>query len=270
MLKVNKTKCIKCYKCISICPFTVLEKKDDDIPGLTEGKNCMRCMHCAAICPSLAFEYNGAPAIYESKDNKGIENFGDLEQGFALDLSEHVIKRRSIRHFTDEPVDKELISRVLDLTRWAPSAKNQHPTKYIVVNSKEKIQEMMKCIIRHVKETGISPEVVTEFESGNNVVFGEASTLLLAYARNDAVNPPGDTYIAMATAELLLQAQGVGTCWCGYLTRFLNSIPDLRKLLPEIPENSAFYASFMLGYPKNEKYINIPKRINEAEIKWVD
>jgi len=121
----------------------------------------------------------------------------------------------------------------------------------------------------HVKLTGTSPEIVSEFEAGNNVVLGDAHTLLIAYARDNAINPSGDTYIAMANIELLFQARGVGTCWCGYFTRFLNLIPDLRALLPDIPAGNSFYASFMLGYPKDEDYGHIPERLKKADIKWV-
>lgn len=270
MLKVNKTKCIKCNKCLSVCPFTVLEEKNDGFPGLVEEKVCLECMHCASICPVNAYEYDNEPAIYEKESVTTTPDINNLDQDFKNDLINLVMTRRSIRHFTDKPVDKDIITKVLDIVRWAPSAKNQHPTKWIVINSKDMINSMMECILDYVKETGISPEIITEYDAGNNVVMGEASTLLIAYANDNVVNPPGDTYISMTTAELLFQAHGVGTCWCGYLTRFLNSIPKLKNMLPAIPEDSSFYASFMMGYPKDEEYLHIPKRINIPHIRWVD
>lgn len=263
MLKVNEKKCVRCYKCLSVCPFTVLEKKENGVPGLVQGKTCLQCMHCASICPVKAYENDGEPAVMDQRIDL-------LNKEFKEDLVKHIMRRRSIRHFTNEPVDKDVIMKVLDIASWAPSAKNQHPTKYIVVTSKDTINKMMEIILDYVKKTGISPEVVTEYESGNNVVMGEASTLLIAYARDNAVNPPGDTYISMTTAELLFQSQGIGTCWCGYLTRFLNAIPELKELLPQIPEGNSFYASFMMGYPKDEEYIHIPIRVKSADINWVE
>lgn len=263
MIKANKEKCIKCHKCIEICPFTVLRADSDGIPESAEGKICIKCMHCASTCPTDALTFDDKEAIIQKPVRK-------LPESFAGDLESHIIQRRSYRHFKDEPVDKNIIMEVLDTARWTPSAKNQHPTKYIVVNSKKVINEMMAAILEFVGETGMSPEVATEYAEGNNVVMGEAPTILIAYARDNAINPPGDTYIAMSSIELLLQSKGIGTCWCGYLTRFLNNVPKLKEILPQLPDGNSFYASFMVGYPENEEYIHIPERLKKADIKWVE
>ena len=86
-------------------------------------------------------------------------------------------------------------------------------------------------ILEYVDETGVSPEIASEMETGNNVVMGTAKTLLLAYANDNAISPETDTAIAMTTAELYLQAKGIGTCWAGYLKRMANNIPGIREML---------------------------------------
>ena len=262
MIRSDKQKCIKCYKCITICPFNVLEEKEDGYPGLVEGKMCLECMHCGAACPVEAILYGDDKSI---KD----ETIKELSPNFSKDLKSHILQRRSYRHFKQEPVDKKIIEDVLDTVRWTPSAKNQQPTKWIVISDKNLMKKMMDIIIDFVEKSGMSSEVASEFEEGNNVVMGEAPTLIIAYASDSAINAPADTHISVATAELLLQSKGVGTCWCGYLTRFLNNIEELKELLPEIPKGSSFHASLMAGYPQNEKYIHIPKRLKDADIKWV-
>lgn len=263
MIRVDEKKCIRCYKCLRVCPFSVLEKSKNDIPAVVEGKNCMECMHCAAICPVNAITFSGKAAITGEK-------IKDLSQGFTEELKQHVMTRRSIRHFQKKPVDKELLTDILNTVRWAPSAKNQHPTKWIIINSKEIVDKMMDIILEYTRETGISPEIISEYEAGNNIVMGEAGTLLVAYGKDNNVNPTGDTYIAMATAELLMQAEGLGTCWCGYLTRSFKTMPKLMELLPPIPEGYSIYASMTVGYPKNEKYKNIPVRLNTVDIQWIE
>ena len=103
---------------------------------------------------------------------------------------------------------------------------------------------------------------------GNNVVMGTATSLILAYADDKAISPETDTAIAMTTVELYLQSRGVGTCWAGYLRRMVNAIPEIRELLPEIPENHRIYGAFMVGYPEDEEYLHIPQRFRRADIKW--
>jgi nitroreductase len=41
--------------------------------------------------------------------------------------------RRSIRQFTDEPIGKEALEKLLDAARWAPTASNQQRWRFVVV-----------------------------------------------------------------------------------------------------------------------------------------
>ena len=261
MIQVNKEKCIKCHKCIDVCPFTVLGA-EDGFPVKRAEKNCIECMHCAAACPCGALDFGGTAAA-----GKEVAAVADT---FAADLETHVLQRRSYRNFKETPVDREVLSHVLHLADWVPSAKNQHPYGWIVIDSKELIGSIMDAIVAYSRETGVSLEIVTELENeNNNVVMGTAPTLILCYANNGAINAPADSAIAMTTVELLLQSRGIGTCWGGYLTRMCNAVPEIKELLPELPENHSFYGAFMAGYPENEDYLYVPERIKKADIKFL-
>ena len=157
------------------------------------------------------------------------------------------------------------IESALNVAAWAPSAKNQHPTKYYVVNDKETIDAMMTLIVEHIKETGDCPEVLDGLSNDWNKVFGKAQTVIIAYARNNANRPAEDTTIALTYAEMVLQARGIGTCWSGYLQRFWNHCEKLGAMFP-IPENNAFYGCILAGYP-TEDYFYIPRRLKLADIK---
>lgn len=261
MIKVNRDVCIECMTCVTVCPFTVLEESAEGIRKI-KGKTCLGCMHCAAVCPTEAVTYDGEPAILN-------DELPVIRDDFHHDLKNHILKRRSYRHFSEEQVPRSVIKEALDLAAWAPSAKNQHTTKWIIIESQDVMEQIMELILKHVKETGISLEIAAEMEIGNNVVMGTATSLLLAYANDKAISPETDTAIAMATAELYLQAKGVGTCWAGYLKRMANNIPEIKELLPELPEHHSFYGAFMIGYPEDEEYLHIPQRIKKADIEWV-
>ena len=262
MIKINRDVCIECMTCVSVCPFTVLEASDEGI-GKADGKMCMACMHCGAVCPTEAITYRGEPSIL-SDDELPV-----ISEGFHKDLKNHILMRRSYRHFSEEQVPRPIIEEALELASWAPSAKNQHTTKWIIIETQEVMDRIMELILQYVEGTGVSPEIASEMETGNNVVMGTAKTLLLAYANDNAISPETDTAIAMTTAELYLQSKGVGTCWAGYLRRMANAIPEIRELLPEIPKHHSFYGAFMLGYPEGEDYLHIPQRFKRADIEWV-
>lgn len=252
MIEVIKEKCVGCSKCVNICPFTILEMKDG-YPKLIEGKKCIECLHCAAICPENALTFKGKNPI-KSK-------VVPLNSEFKKDLKNHIMQRRSYRHFEDKKVPSEIIEEALEIAKWAPSAKNQHPTRWIVIDDKELMKKMMDEILTYCKETGISPEIITEYEqNNNNVVMGNSAALILAHGNKNSINAPADVAIAMTSVELILQAEGIGTCWAGYLTRLCNGDEDLKKLVPEIPEENNFYGAFMVGYPKDENYDYVPVR----------
>lgn len=261
MITVDKEKCTGCMTCLSVCPFTVLEEIDGK-PQLVEGKNCMACMHCAAACPEKAISFGEKAAVMQKA-------LAQMPEGFSEDLKDHILRRRSYRHFSSEKVDRELIKEALELASWAPSAKNQHPTKWIIIDDAEVIEQIMTYILKYAEENNISPEIISEYAAGNNVVMGTAPTMLLAYASDHAISPETDTAIAMTTAELYLQSKGVGTCWAGYFKRMCNAIPEVQQLLPKLPRAHSFYGAFMMGYTKDEVYIHIPDRVKRADISWV-
>lgn len=261
MIKVNRDVCSECMTCVAVCPFTVLEKSDEGI-RMVEGKRCMACMHCGAACPAGAITYNGGSSVLP-------DELPAVSGTFHKELKKHILTRRSYRHFSEERVPRAIIEEALELASWAPSAKNQHPTKWLIIERQDIMDRIMTLILEYVRESGNSPEIASEMDRGNNVVMGTAKTLLMAYANDRAISPETDTAIAMTTAELYLQSKGIGTCWAGYLKRLSNTIPAIRESVLKIPSGFSFYGAFMVGYPKDEKYIHIPRRVKRADIKWI-
>ena len=257
MIEINKEKCIKCLCCVKACPLTVIENNNGE-PKVTD-KFCLKCMHCGAVCQSEAITFDGKSTVLEVATM-------NLENEQKINLKELILKRRAYRHFTDEPVDVDIIKEALNLAAFAPSAKNQHPTKWIVVNNKNLIDKIMEIILENLNISHQSDEVLNEFNSGNNIVIGEASTIIFAYARNNAVDPATDTAIAVTTVELILQSYGLGTFWGGYLKSFMNLMPELKSIF-SLPPNNSFYGALLVGHQRDEKYVNIPERLKRAEIR---
>ena len=56
-----------------------------------------------------------------------------------MELKEAIIKRRSIRKYKSEDVPNNIIEDLIDLARFAPSAKNRQPWKFMIVRNKVKI-----------------------------------------------------------------------------------------------------------------------------------
>jgi nitroreductase len=83
-----------------------------------------------------------------------------------MEFSEVVRKRRMVRHFTDEPVAPEVVARMLNLARHAPSAGFTQGQSFVVVTDPAKKQAIARlCGEEDYVEGGFHP-----FISGAPVV----------------------------------------------------------------------------------------------------
>jgi len=59
-------KCIECYKCEKVCPFSITTFKDPD------NINCIRCGKCIEICPTnaLSLKFSKEPISFKLKIRK--------------------------------------------------------------------------------------------------------------------------------------------------------------------------------------------------------
>src|SRR6476646_3660696 len=57
--------------------------------------------------------------------------------GASADVWEVMSTARTIRRFTDEPVDDATLARCLDAARWAPSGANAQGWRFVVLRSPE-------------------------------------------------------------------------------------------------------------------------------------
>ena len=59
-----------------------------------------------------------------------------------MDVFEAIQERRSIRSYTDQPVEREKMEKILEAGRLAPSAKNCEPWQFITVTDLAKRKAM--------------------------------------------------------------------------------------------------------------------------------
>ncbi len=256
MIKIDYEKCIGCLSCTDKCvcaSFSIEEGR----PVYNEEMGCIKCMHCAIACPENAITFDGKPAVLN-------EELPVLSETLADDLESLVLTRRSYRNFREEMVPAEDIRHALQLTAWAPSSSNSHMIKFITVNGREHVEKIMEIIIEYIKETGVYSNLLPRLEKGMNPVVTNAPNLILAYAPNDTWHPDTDAAIALTTAELVLQARGIGTCWAGYLRTFLSKIPALQQYVG-MPADCTCCGCLLAGYP-TEEYHYIPERVKRADI----
>ncbi|KXB05758.1 hypothetical protein AKJ49_00130 [candidate division MSBL1 archaeon SCGC-AAA382A03] len=145
-------------------------------------------------------------------------------------ILESIRERRSVRHFTNEPVPEEKVEKILEAARWAPSGKNNQPWKFLVVREENKKSEIANCT--HYSKT-----------------VNRAKVLIVVYLDNEKVyDRTKDIQSVGACCQniwLATHALGLGAVWNGEI---LNHKKCVEKIL-ETPESLELMAIFCIGNP---------------------
>jgi len=149
-----------------------------------------------------------------------------------MDLYEAIKERRSIRSYKGEDIPEDVLGRVLDAARCAPSANNIQPWKFIIVKDKDLRGRVAECCWnqRFIAE---APVVI--------VACGLPTTSKIGGYQSSVYV---DVAIAVDHLTLAARAEGLGTCWIG---AFDNA--KLKQLL-NIPKEVNVVVVTPLGYPK--------------------
>lgn len=119
-----------------------------------------------------------------------------------MDFKELLEGRHSIRSFTPEKLTDELLDKVLDAGRMAPSAHNNQPWLFVVVNDSDTLQQLSQAYPRSWFSR--APQVIV-------VCADHQQSWKRAIDQKDHA----DIDIAIATDHMTLRAceLGLGTCW---------------------------------------------------------
>ncbi len=206
-----------------------------------------------------------------------------------MDVSEAILKRRSIRQWKPAPVEREKIEKVLEAGRRAPSWGNTQPWRFIVVQDKAKIEELAStaggqpqvssapavivcCGVPEAFSRKMHRESLKELiEAGvmdwpdevlDDVILG--SDLFAPYRLGDQVMIiRAREQIMIAAAYMTLEAvnQGLGTCWVGAM-----SPKDAHQIM-NLPDSLFVQALILLGYP-DEDPAPRPRKDFDEIVSW--
>lgn len=150
-----------------------------------------------------------------------------------MDVYEAIQLRKSVRAFQNKDVSEEIIRRLLEAARFAPSASNRQEWRFVVVRDPKTREKLSQAACKQAFVAEAPVVVACCAETDNHIM----SCSQLCY--------PIDVAIAIDHITLCAVAEGLGTCWIGAFYE-----DDVRKILG-IPSHIRVVELLVIGYPKD-------------------
>ena len=315
---IDPTLCTRCGLCWETCPTAGFAWKRREIPtpvgygGLTQA--CINCGNCIAVCPSGAIRMKGAYEVrsgrYKSLLKGEMRYPSPLNQNETREYTAYeknltsveriIFTRRSHRLFKEKAVPEELISRILEAGRFAPSAGNCQPYKAIVITNRNTIKEIEKrslpflrltknfylkgserrntwkkiifTLLSWIMVNKLDPRPMAALEKSDQLkggfYFNAPAVILILKDKRGISNPDLDAGIYAQNIVLSAHSLGLGTCYISMPIVPLN-LPLLRGFRQRIGIVYPYVAvtSIAVGYPK----IPIDRAIkrDSPPVKWL-
>jgi nitroreductase/NAD-dependent dihydropyrimidine dehydrogenase PreA subunit len=272
LFTVDETKCQRDGICAFECPVGIILPPDGDQvprPAPDADEICINCGHCVVVCPHGALTHQ----------NMGPDDCPPVHKDWLLsaERAEHFLRsRRSIRVYRKKTVPQEVLAKLIDIARYAPSGHNTQPVRWLVYHDSTKIPELgglvvdwVRYMLENMRELALSlhmDRVVDKWDQGFDAVLRRAPHLIVAYGEKDERSAPAGCTIALTHLDLAAPSFGLGACWAGYFTAASQFWPPLQQKL-NLPDGHQVFGAMMIGYPKFE-YHRLPLR-NEPVITWV-
>ena len=273
LIKVDAQKCVNDGLCQTACPGALIDIDDDGLPRpvLNIENDCIRCGHCVAICPTDALLHIELP------QNEFVEIKNELVMGPEA-VKQLIKSRRSIRNYLETPVQRELIEKVIDIARFAPTGHNDQDVQYSVFDKGPTLKSIADSVIdyfRFLVDSKLDQQfpfdlnvLIDGYEKGDDVILRGAPVLIVAHGLKVHPMTSLSSNIALTTLELAAFGLGLGTCWAGFV--MLAAMSGYKPLLNvfALPEDQQFCSAMILGYPQLT-YRKIPVR-KKPIIYWRD
>lgn len=178
---------------------------------------------------------NVALAAQMGGDSIKVET-SDTSQGglFMLELAK---KRRSIRRYTDEPIDRETLNNILKTALFAPAGHGRKNVEFVVVEDKAALDALARC-------KRIGAPSVRAASAAVVVIVDRNSELWIE-----------DASVASTFLLLAAEAHGIGACWNhirGRQGQRASSEEEIRQLLG-IPDRYAVLNIVAMGHKGEHK-----------------
>jgi len=209
------------------------------------------------------------------------------------DILEVISTRKSIRRYKPDPIPDEIILKVLEAARWAPTGENYQPWRFIVIKNQEtknKIGNLAKmgsgsrmtawyCLgemqrrFEEIQDPDKRAEVLRFMYSGEVSEFAKQAPVVIAVIGSPmegSVDVPYDLSACIENMLLEAHSLGLGACWVHGPVASTRDALKFKKIL-KIPTGMGEYkvlAYVAIGWPAEARRHPRPKKPLEELVYW--
>lgn len=141
-----------------------------------------------------------------------------------MDAIVAILTRRSTRKFDNKIPDKELIQKVVNAGRYAPSGANSQTSHFIVITNKEVLKEIAELVQGEFAKMEISEDMyvslkgsINASKKGDYVFHYNAPVLIVIANKKGYGNAIADSSCALENMMIAANAFDLGSCWINQL-----------------------------------------------------
>ena len=161
-----------------------------------------------------------------------------------------ILRRRSVRAYRPDQIERVSLDLILDAGAYAPSAMNQQPWHFTVVQDRELLQRLeTSCRTVFLESPVEALRKVAERDDFR--VFYNAPTLIIVTGDSEALAPLYDCTLAMQNMMLAAASLEIGSCWMHSVMMFHETQKGkalFREMGIVFPERHEPYAAAVFGY----------------------
>lgn len=148
-------------------------------------------------------------------------------------------KRRSIRKYTEQPVEQEKVAQIIETLLRAPTSRGLNPWEFVVVTEKTLLADLSK----------LKPH-------GSSFIENAALAIVICADPVIAETWIEDTTIAAIMGQFTAESLGLGSCWIQVRGRDYSSKLTAEAYIAElldIPTSLKIESIIAIGYGNEEK-----------------
>jgi nitroreductase len=185
-----------------------------------------------------------------------------------MELQQAIRSRRAVRAFTAEPVDRAVLLRLIDAAIQAPSAVNEQPWSFSVVQDRGVLAtisaEAKRSLLARPPRGVAAHHFQQRLSDPAFDIFYHAPALIVISSVTDDQWAVENCTLAAENLMLAACADGLGTCWIGFAQMWLATAAGKAAL--GVPASYLPVAPIIVGHPQGSPPA-VPRK--PPEIRWI-